>query len=194
MCWARSIYAKEPRAGVRRIVYAASGESRYGARGYLSVDKSTQVDSLSPHAVAKLAGEMYLHAYAEMYGLAPICLALANVYGPRQSPNGAAGVIAVLGSAVITGRPFAVYRDGAAAMTTCTSMTSSTLLCARVGLPSKRPGHTTIRQGRDRRSPTRPAGISANPKTGARLETIHQPGVGRADAGSITARPENPAH
>ena len=103
------------RAGVRRIVYAASGESRYGARGYLSVDESKQVDSLSPHVVAKLAGEMYLHAYAEMYGLAPICLALANVYGPRQSPHRAAGVIAVLGSAIITGQPFAVYRDGAAA-------------------------------------------------------------------------------
>ena len=50
-----------------------------------------------------------------MYGLAPICLALANVYGPRQNPHGAAEVIGVLGSAMITGRPFAVYRDGAAA-------------------------------------------------------------------------------
>ena len=40
---------------------------------------------------------------------------LANVYGPRQNPYGAAGVIAVLGSAMITGRPFAAYRDGAAA-------------------------------------------------------------------------------
>ena len=103
------------RAGVRRVVYAASGESRYGAHACLPVDESNQADPLSPHAVAKLAGEMYLRAYAEMYGLAPICLALANVYGPRQNPHGAAGVIAVLGSAMITGRPFAAYRDGAAA-------------------------------------------------------------------------------
>ena len=65
--------------------------------------------------MAKLAGEMYLRAYAEMFGLAPICLALANVYGPHQNPHGAAGVIAVLGSAVITGCPFAMYRHGAAA-------------------------------------------------------------------------------
>jgi UDP-glucose 4-epimerase len=102
-------------AGVRRIVYAASGESRYGAQACLPVDEDSHVDPLSPHAVAKLAGEMYLRAYAEMYGLAPICLALANVYGPRQSPHGAAGVIAVLGSAMITGRTFAVYGDVAAA-------------------------------------------------------------------------------
>jgi UDP-glucose 4-epimerase len=101
--------------GVRRIVYAASGTSRYGVQGRLTVDESQQVDPLSPHAVGKLAGEMYLRAYAEMYGLAPICLALANVYGPRQNPHGAAGVISVLGSAMVTGRPLWVYRDGAAA-------------------------------------------------------------------------------
>lgn len=102
------------RAGVRRIVYAASGDSRYGARGSLPVDETNHVDPLSPHAVAKLAGEMYLRAYAVMYELAPISLALANVYGPRQHPHGAGGVIAGLGSAMITGQPFAVYRDGAA--------------------------------------------------------------------------------
>lgn len=103
------------RAGVKRVVYAASGESRYGAPACRPMDETNQVDPLSPYAVAKLAGEMYLRAYAEMYGLAPISLALANVYGPRQNPHGAEGVIAVLGSAMITDRPFAVYRDSAAA-------------------------------------------------------------------------------
>ena len=103
------------RVGVRRIVYAASGESRYGAPTCLPVDESTRPDPLSPHAVAKLAGEMYLRAYAEMYGLAPICLALANVYGPRQNPHGPAGVITILGSAIITRQPFSVNRDDTSA-------------------------------------------------------------------------------
>ncbi len=47
--------------------------------------------------------------------LAPICLALANVYGPRQNPHGEAGVITGLGSAMITGRPLVFYRGGAPA-------------------------------------------------------------------------------
>ena len=102
-------------AGVQRIVYAASGGSRYGAPACLPVNESSRVDPLSPYAVAKLAGELYLRAYAEMYGMAPICLALANVYGPRQNPHGEAGVIAVFASAMITGRPFTVYGDGTAA-------------------------------------------------------------------------------
>jgi UDP-glucose 4-epimerase len=102
------------RAGVQRIVYAASGGSRYGAPTCLPVGESTQVDPLSPYAAAKLAGELYLRAYAGMYGMAPICLALANVYGPRQNPHGQAGVVAVFGSAMISGRPCTVYGDGTA--------------------------------------------------------------------------------
>jgi len=100
------------RAGVRRIVYAACGESRYGAPACLPVEEGNQVNPLSPYAVAKLAGEMYLRAYAGMYDLTPICLALGNVYGPRQSPHGSANAIAVLAGAMITGRPFTMYRDG----------------------------------------------------------------------------------
>ncbi len=96
--------------GVRRIVYAASGTARYGAQAG-TVDESDRIEPLSPHAVGKLAGELYLRAYAEMYGLAPMCLALADVYGPRQNPHGATGAIAALGSALITGRPHWVYRD-----------------------------------------------------------------------------------
>jgi UDP-glucose 4-epimerase len=103
------------RAGVKRIVYAASGGSRYGTPTRLPVDEGTPVGPLSPYAVAKLAGELYLGAYAGMYDMAPICLALANVYGPRQNPHGEAGVIAVFGSAMIRGRPVTVYGDGTAA-------------------------------------------------------------------------------
>ena len=74
----------------------------------------TAVDPLSPYAAAKVAGELYMRAYAGMYGLAPICLALANVYGPRQDPHGKAGVVTVFGSAMISGRPTTIYGDGSA--------------------------------------------------------------------------------
>lgn len=102
------------RAGVPRVVYAASGGSRYGAPDVLPVGEDTKVGPLSPYAVAKLAGELYLGAYAGMYSLAPICLALSNVYGPRQNPHGEAGVIAMFGSAMLSGRPVTVFGDGSA--------------------------------------------------------------------------------
>ncbi|MEZ0051101.1 UDP-glucose 4-epimerase [Mycobacterium sp. MAA66] len=101
-------------AGVRRIVYAASGGSRYGTPSRLPVDENHSLTPQSPYAVAKLAGELYLGAYAGMYGLAPICLALSNVYGPRQNPRGEAGVIAVFGGAMVAGDGVTVYGDGSA--------------------------------------------------------------------------------
>jgi UDP-glucose 4-epimerase len=102
------------RAGVTRIVYAASGGSRYGAPATLPATEETAVDPLSPGAAAKVAGEFYMRAYAGMYGLEPICLALANVYGPRQVPRGEAGVVAVFGTAMMSGRPTTIYGDGSA--------------------------------------------------------------------------------
>jgi UDP-glucose 4-epimerase len=102
------------RARVPRIVYASSGGARYGAPATLPATEDTAVDPLSPYAAAKVAGELYMRAYAGMYGLAPICLALANVYGPRQDPHGEAGVVALFGSAMISGRPTTIYGDGSA--------------------------------------------------------------------------------
>jgi UDP-glucose 4-epimerase len=101
-------------ARVRRIVYAASGGSRYGAPATLPATEDTALDPLSPYAVANVAGEFYMRAYAGMYGLAPICLALANVYGPRQHPHGKAGVVTAFGSAMISNRPTTIYGDGSA--------------------------------------------------------------------------------
>lgn len=98
------------RAGIRRVVYAGTGASNEATLTGEQTDTASRVDPLSPCLVSKLAGEMYLRAYAEMYGLAHICLALPSVYGPRQSLDGPGGVIARLGASTITGYP-AVDRD-----------------------------------------------------------------------------------
>jgi UDP-glucose 4-epimerase len=102
------------RAGVPRVIFASSGGARYGAPAALPATEDTPVDPLSPYAAAKVAGELYMRAYAGMYGLAPICLALANVYGPRQDPRCEAGVVTIFGSAMISGRPTTIYGDGSA--------------------------------------------------------------------------------
>jgi UDP-glucose 4-epimerase len=101
-------------ARVQRIIYAASGGSRYGAPMSLPASEDTPVEPLSPNAAAKLAAELYLCAYAEMYGISPISLALGSVYGPRQNPHGDTGVVTVFGSALLAGRPITVYGDGTA--------------------------------------------------------------------------------
>jgi UDP-glucose 4-epimerase len=90
------------------------GVSRYGVQACRPVDESNQVDPLSPHAVGKLAGEMYLRAYAEMYCLAPICLALANVYGPASECAWRGGGDRCSRQRDGRWRAVVEYRDGAA--------------------------------------------------------------------------------
>lgn len=103
------------RGGIRRVVYAGADPSSEEPPAEGAVIDRIRLNSMSPHLVAKLAGEMYLRAYSEMCGLAPICLTLPTVYGPRQSIHGPGGLITRLGISMITGQPMAVYRDAATA-------------------------------------------------------------------------------
>lgn len=102
------------RSGVERIVYAAAGGSRYGSPLSLPVDEDAPVDPLSPNAAAKLAAEIYLCAYAEMYGMSPVVLALGSVYGPRQSTRGDSGAVTIFAKQLIAGHPVIIYGDGTA--------------------------------------------------------------------------------
>ena len=102
------------RARVQRIIYAASGGSRYGAPMSLPASEDTPVEPLSPNAAAKLAAELYLCAYSAMCGMSPISLALGSAYGPRQNPHADSGVVAVFGGALLAGRPVTIYGDGTA--------------------------------------------------------------------------------
>lgn len=83
------------RAGVRRVVYAGSGEAAWSA-GPGSICEGPTVVKLTPHNAAKAAGDLYLRAYASAYALDPVTLMLGTVYGPRQSTSGGPGVINAL--------------------------------------------------------------------------------------------------
>jgi UDP-glucose 4-epimerase len=100
------------RSGARKLVFTSSGGTIYGEPERLPVDESAPVHPLSPYAVSKVAGELYLDAYREMHGLQWTSLALGNVYGPRQDPHGEAGVVAIFGTAMLEGQPTKIFGDG----------------------------------------------------------------------------------
>lgn len=100
------------RSDTRKIVFASSGGSIYGAPEQLPVSESAPVSPRSPYAASKACAEVYLNMYRELYGLDCTHLALANVYGPRQDPNGEAGVVAIFASALLAGRPTSIFGDG----------------------------------------------------------------------------------
>lgn len=100
------------KAGVRRVVYAASS-SAYGNSPVMPKHETHLPEPLSPYAAAKLAGEMYLEAFAASYGLETVRLRYFNVFGPRQDPNGPySAVIPRFISALVAGQQPTIYGDG----------------------------------------------------------------------------------
>jgi UDP-glucose 4-epimerase len=100
-------------SGVRRVVYAASS-SAYG--GHSSPGGQTEdlpVVAKSPYAAAKLAGELYMQAFAHTYGLETVRLRFFNIFGPRQRADSPySGVIALFTAGMAAGRAPNINGDG----------------------------------------------------------------------------------
>ena len=91
------------RQGVRKTSFASSGGAVYGEQEVFPAAESHRTDPLSPYGISKLAGEKYLAYYANAMGLRSAILRFANVYGPRQEPEGEAGVIAIFAKRMLEG-------------------------------------------------------------------------------------------
>ncbi len=74
-------------------------------------DESSPTIPTSPYGVTKLAAENLLKVVAEKKNLKFNILRLFSVYGPRQRPDMAFGIII---NKLITGEPISIYGDGSA--------------------------------------------------------------------------------
>ena len=99
------------RAGVRKIIYASSG-AIYGNVDQLPIDEETPQRPISPYGITKMAGEQYLRFYKTEHGLDFTALRYGNVYGPRQDPNGEAGVVAIFINRFLSHEPVRIDWDG----------------------------------------------------------------------------------
>ena len=99
-------------AAVRKIVFTSSGGSIYGSPTAFPVSETTPVNPMSPYAAGKVAGEIYLNTFRQLYGLECTHIAPANVYGPRQDPHGEAGVVAIFAQALLHGQDTKLFGDG----------------------------------------------------------------------------------
>jgi UDP-glucose 4-epimerase len=95
---------------VSRVVFAGTGGGVYGevAEG-MAAAEDAPARPKSPYAIHKLAFEQLLAVYAREHGFAAHTLRYANVYGPRQDPDGEAGVVAIFVAAVRAARPLFVH-------------------------------------------------------------------------------------
>ncbi len=99
-------------AGVRRVVYAGSS-SAYGDTPTLPKQEDMLPRPISPYAVAKLGGELYLQSFWRVYGLETVTLRYFNVFGPHQDPTSFySGVLAKFITQMLRGERPTIFGDG----------------------------------------------------------------------------------
>ncbi|MGZ4408089.1 MAG: NAD-dependent epimerase/dehydratase family protein [Gaiellaceae bacterium] len=77
------------------VIFTSTGGALYGNRAPLPTPEDTPPAPISPYGASKWAGEAYVTTWREAADIPHAVCRLGNVYGPRQSPHGEAGVVAI---------------------------------------------------------------------------------------------------
>lgn len=93
--------------GVKKFIVASTA-AVYGVPEYLPVDEKHKTTCLSFYGISKLTMEKYV----ELFGMDYIIFRFANVYGPRQSAHGEAGVVAIFADKMKNNEDIVIHGDG----------------------------------------------------------------------------------
>jgi UDP-glucose 4-epimerase len=100
-------------SGAKRFIYAGTAGAGYGEPDRLPVPEDYPINPITPYGVSKHTVEHYLFTFRALYGLDYVVLRYGNVYGPRQSSQGEAGVFAIFAEQMLSGVQPVIYGDGA---------------------------------------------------------------------------------
>ena len=101
----------------RKIVFASTGGAVYGEgaspdNSLLPFTEESKAQPKDNYGTTKLSVEYHLDLYHKNYDLPYVALRYPNVYGPRQSSKGEAGVIAIFTDAMLADQPTRITGDG----------------------------------------------------------------------------------
>lgn len=97
---------------VQRVVYISTAGAAYGEPKELPVREGDPINPITPYGISKHTVEHYLFTYRVLYGLPYVVLRYGNVFGPRQSSKGEAGVFAIFCERILGGVRPVIYGDG----------------------------------------------------------------------------------
>ena len=97
--------------GCEQVLYINTGGALYGEPDYLPCDEEHPIRPISGYALSKWTSECYFRMI--LPASIPLkVLRLANVYGPRQDPNGESGVIAIFMRKMLDDGSVRIFGDG----------------------------------------------------------------------------------
>jgi UDP-glucose 4-epimerase len=94
------------------VVFTSTGGALYGDEAPMPTGEDRIPAPLSPYGASKWAGEAYVRTWSLSSGIPHAVCRLGNVYGPRQSPHGEAGVVAIFSNRLYTGQAPRLYGHG----------------------------------------------------------------------------------
>ncbi len=94
------------------VVFTSTGGALYGDDAPRPTTEERIPQPLSPYGASKLAGESYVGTWSRAQGVANAVCRLGNVYGPRQSPHGEAGVVSIFTHRLYTGAAPKLFGHG----------------------------------------------------------------------------------
>ncbi len=94
------------------VVFTSTGGALYGDDAPMPTGEDRIPAPLSPYGASKWAGEAYVRTWALSSGIPHAVCRLGNVYGPRQSPHGEAGVVAIFTGHLHAGKRPRLYGHG----------------------------------------------------------------------------------
>ena len=107
------LFVRAMKSGVKKVIFASSGGAAYGEPQFVPQGEDHPFAPMSPYGCAKASVELYLRCFGEMLGVETVSLRYANVYGPRQRPDGEAGVVAIFAGKMLEGETVTINGDGA---------------------------------------------------------------------------------
>jgi UDP-glucose 4-epimerase len=94
------------------VVFTSTGGALYGDEAPRPTGEGQIPQPLSPYGASKLAGESYVGTWSRAEGVPNAVCRLGNVYGPRQSPHGEAGVVSIFTHRLHTGQAPKLFGHG----------------------------------------------------------------------------------
>jgi UDP-glucose 4-epimerase len=94
------------------VVFTSTGGALYGDEAPMPTSEERIPAPLSPYGASKWAAEAYVKTWSLSSGVPHAICRLGNVYGPRQSPHGEAGVVAIFSHHLYAGTAPKLYGEG----------------------------------------------------------------------------------
>jgi UDP-glucose 4-epimerase len=94
------------------VVFTSTGGALYGDDAPRPTSEAQLPLPLSPYGASKLAGESYVRSWSAAHGIPNAVMRLGNIYGPRQTPHGEAGVVAIFSYRLWAGEPCTLFGHG----------------------------------------------------------------------------------